>query len=215
MVFRRKDPVTKAKNVGAGVQGVTFSALPEWMQGGLGLQVEQVPSRLVLPNITPVVEIYRHKPRFIIPDDVAGPVPNFTIEVPDGVEWLFQSMSFLVQTDANVADRQLFFRALLIGGGTGFGVTTGDYFVTSADFLQTASTIVSYTIGPTGVAGNVLAAALPGTRDAIVQAPTPIGLTFFGGSQLVVILQNGAIGDTITGIGLSVWERRSPNAYER
>lgn len=214
-MFRRKNPVTRTRDVGK-LTGVAFSAVPEWLEGALGLQVGEVPSRLLLPNITPTMEMYRLRPRFIIVPDQSGPQAGFTLDVPDGKEWLLQSISFLFTTDATVVNRLLFCRGLLVGGAVGFGVTTGDYFVTSGNFSQVASTIVSYTIGPTGVVGNVLSAAIPGTRDAIVHAPTPFNLSFFNSkSQIVVIMQNSVAGDVMTGIGVSVWERQSPEAYER
>jgi len=210
-MFRRKDPVTRAKDVGK-LEGVTFRQVPEWIAAALGMQVGAVPSRLLLPNIAPVLEVYQPRPRTIAVPDANGPI-GFTIDVPDDKEWDWLSMSFLVETDATVASRELFVRVTKVIAD--LPITVADVFTTSGNFAQVASTRVFYTVAPSGVVGNVAAVGVPGVYNAIVHAPTPIGLKLFNRSSITVIMQNSVAGDFIDGIGFSVMERPAAESFAR
>jgi hypothetical protein len=209
-MFRRKIVVTpKAESSGGGVSG-WFVNLPQWIQGALGLQVSDLPSRLKLPDVQPVLEIYQPTLRII-------PIPAFVgnvaqqLSVPKGKEWIFLSLSCLVTTDANVANRQIFIRAFRFVSQFPLGLSM-NIFEASGNFNQVASTIVSYTIGAVGMVGNVLATAIPGTRDAIVQVPVPQGIRLPDEGAIFLFMQGGVAGDVISDVGLTVLERSIPEA---
>lgn len=194
-MFRRKS-VGKAAPPRA--TSGTFSRLQNWIVDTLGLQVSDVPSRLTLPNITPVMEQYRPQFLQIRPVQPAAGA-GFAQAIPVGEAWELVSLLFRLTTDANVANRAV--RVL------DFATTSQAAYETAGNYTHVASTIADYVMAAHGVVGNVLTQPFPLDAAAIVMLPAPVGYVFYGGHRIVIDVANIAAGDQlslITGV-FKVW----------
>ena len=118
---------------------------------------------------------------------------NFTATCPTNAHWKINSVSFLVVTDANAANRVL---SIVIDDGT------SAFWTAVSGTTQTATQSTVYAIGP-GASPRAFTPATGALRQYI---ELPIGLEIFEGGRIRSAITNIQVGDQVSGIVLGVEE---------
>src|SRR5207245_1590453 len=128
-------------------------AAVQWIANALQTVAGKVPNRLLLPQIQPVLEVFRPIVRFIdVKDPLAG-ADYPVLKVPDGVQWEVLSVSCQLVTSAAVANRVV---ALLFTGVDDTSPAGIPFFATGGNFSQVASQTVQYHAAAVGMIGGAI-----------------------------------------------------------
>lgn len=180
---------------------VSFSVVPRWLINVLGMKVQRVPSFLRYPKVQPVIDIYR-APLYVFTYPAPGSNATATVTLPkvDGTEWLLEALTFRFTTSAAAANRIIRVTDL-----------TSSYR-TLGNFTQVASVTADYAFAPAGVLGQTSSIGGAGGVNAILM-PCPNNETIPGGGSLLIEVTAADVGDVLSAIVVTAWQRASGGLF--
>lgn len=161
-----------------------FQRLPLWMIDAYGLQVGDLPSKLLFPNIQPVTETYRPTVRHL--PGAAAPVAGTAVwnpvwQCPPQTMWEILVATFRFDTDANVANRVMHFQVNV--------PQVGVIHETISNFNQPASIVGKYVYSPSGILGTTSPAGY--TTPAVIHLPAPPRIFMLPGDTVQIVVEAG------------------------
>lgn len=194
-MFRRK-PASPKTAPQREVQAASVSRMPQWITKLFGLNTAEVPSRLSLPGISPVVETYKPVTRvaaFVAAQAAGTPI---LVTVPATEEWELVSAFFNLTTSAAVANREVLVSLIVPHAGA-----DRLYYTARGNYTQTAGLAGVYSFAPTGVFGDI------GSVVDSVQIPAPIGVRLPPGARIQVAVTAMDVADVLDSFTLMarVW----------
>lgn len=194
-MFRRKPVAPKTAPLRE-VQAASVSRMPQWITKLFGLNTAEVPSRLSLPGISPVVETYKPVTRVaaFVAAQTAGAA--ILVTVPAAEEWELVSAFWNLTTSAAVANREVQVNLIIPHAGA-----DRIYFNARGNFTQVASLTEAYSFSPNGVVGDV---ASVGNS---IQIPAPVGARLPPGARIQVAVTGMDAADVLDSFTLvaRVW----------
>lgn len=193
-MFRRKGGPVRPQQVapveptGEGI--VPFTRVVTWLASAFGFQIDIAPSRMRLPTVQPVVDVYRGQ---VMVQAVADPAAGVAalIDIPAGELWEILAVFAELTTDATVANREMEIQAQ-VEPVPGVGLVT--IYQARANFTQTASLNRPYSFAPVGIVGDVA------TISDVLLVPTPVGLKLPPLSRIRIQAAGIQAGDTIINV---------------
>lgn len=194
-MFRRKG-IAPRRAPQREVQAAAASRMPQWITRLFGLGTADVPSRLMLPGIAPVVETYKPVTRVaaFVAAQAAGSA--ILVTVPASEEWELLSAFWNLTTSAAVANREVLVSVIVPHAGA-----DRIYFSVRGNFTQAAGLVEAYTFSPNGTLGDT------GAVVNSIHLPAPVGLRIPPGGRVQVAVTAMDAGDVLDSFTLvaRVW----------